>query len=475
MRRIRRSLRMPDGLSTIVAQATAQGKSALAVLRLSGPGVRGVLTGLGVTEAVCDDVGRVRLVRLRDPEDGSLIDQAMVVFHAAPRSYTGEDLAEITVHGGSLGPRLVLEACVRAGARLAEPGEFTRRRWAAGKMDGLQVEGLAALLEAESMGSRRAAIGRLEGGLSRRIRGLRDALVEVEALLAHHLDFPDEDEPPTPVRALVDRLASVGAALEVLRSTAPVARRMREGAVVALAGRPNAGKSSLFNAWLGEERVLVSSEPGTTRDAVEVGVLLGDMPVRLVDTAGLRESPEALESAGIEIAGRWLRAADAVLWMHRMEWGPPHPAEREAVLARVSGDKGRGMIVPVMSCADGVGFPVADAWGEVAGEAWVPLSVREGRGFVEVRTALARVLGAAALPQDALAEGSVLVRAEEVRSVSLAMDAVERAQRLLVEGGGAELAAVDVREARASLEALVGSIGTEEVLDHLFARFCIGK
>ncbi len=457
------------------------------MVRLSGDGVRGVLGKLGVEPAVFTRPGSARLVRLVDPEDGSVLDHGVVVYNAGPSSYTGEDVAEVSVHGGLIGPGLVVEACLRAGAREAEPGEFTRRRWAAGKMDALQVEGLSVLLDAESRGARKLALGRLEGGLSRRIQALRGILLDVEALLAHHLDFPDEDEPPTPAGAIGDRLDEVAQALAELRATAPVARRLQEGAIVVLAGRPNAGKSSLFNAWLGEERVLVSPEPGTTRDAVEVGAFVGDVPVRLFDTAGLRDEAGALEAAGIEMAERWLKSADAVIWLHRAEWGPPGKEEIEAMLLRVSRGNPGCLVLPVMSCADahgqeggvaGLGSGAREwrAWRPVAGEDWVALSVREGRGLHGVLNRLGALLGVGGgAPGGVWSEGTMLVREDEVRRVRGAEEAVDRAATLLREGLGAELAACEVREAGEALSGLIGEIAPEEVLDRLFSRFCIGK
>jgi len=470
---------MPDGGSTIVALATPRGRGALAVIRVSGPEVGTLLRRLTRVEPKDVKPRESTLLRLWDADEGQLLDQAVVTLFPGPGSYTGEDLLEISVHGGILGPQRVVEALVRGGARMAEPGEFTRRRWAAGKMDRLQVEALDALIEADTPMRHRLALARLEGGLSRRLDTLRDRLLQVEAFLAHHLDFPDEDEPPTPLSAIVGALGAVEEQLRLLKRSAPVGRRIRSGALVVLAGRPNAGKSSLFNALLGEERVLVSPEAGTTRDVVEVGVEIGGAPVRLLDTAGIRDEAVSIEASGIEMARRWLESADLIVWLHRYAWGEPR-AEDRRWLDEISGvARGEIPVLPVASCMDeGVerGDPSsAGGWSAVHGERWIPLSVESGEGFSAVKSRIGTCLLGAMDEGALMDEGSILVRQEESLAVSEALESVMEASRLLDAGHGAELAAVEVRHARETLAAMVGPIEEEAVLDRLFSTFCIGK
>lgn len=473
---------MPDLKGgTIVALATPAGRSALAVIRISGGGTADVLRRVGVSQRTLENMGRQGLERLVHPEDGSVLDQAVVVFQRGPGSYTGEDLAEVTVHGGRLGPEIVVGALVRAGARRAEAGEFTRRRWAAGKMDRLQVEGLAVLLDAETQATRKMALGRLEGGLSQRLASLRSALLQVEVALAHHLDFPDEDDPPTPVSGIVERVHGVRQALGLLEASAPVARRLREGALVVLAGRPNAGKSSLFNAWMGEERVLVSPVEGTTRDAIEETVVFGGVPARLLDTAGLRETADGVEASGIEMSARWLGAADVIVWLHRASWGAPTIDEVARMTAYAKRDSGRCVLLPVMSCLDEASASEmlergsTASWEGVDGEAWLPLSLHQGVGMHDLRARIEEVLGGGLVDQPQWADGCVLVRAEEATAVRTARDCLVAAEGLLTSGLGAELAALEVRTAREALEGMVGVIQDDEVLDALFSGFCIGK
>ncbi len=225
---------------------------------------------------------------------------------AGPESYTGEDMVEISCHGGWLSPALILEACVECGARRAEEGEFTRRAFLNGKMDLLQAEAVLDLIEGRSRALHGTAIHQLERGLSERIGRLREGLVGLEALLVHHLDFPEEDEPPVPLEEILIRAEELAEVMDGLLRTAPEGELLREGALTVLAGRTNAGKSSLFNALLGEERSIVTEVPGTTRDALEAVVSLGGYPFRLVDTAGLRETEERVEKIGVEVAKRYL-------------------------------------------------------------------------------------------------------------------------------------------------------------------------
>ena len=286
------SSRLPElAVDTIAALATAPGLSAIALVRMSGPEAFRVLRAL--TPDQDDPAPRTAALRsITKGEGGDLLDRALVTAFPRPDSYTGEDMVEISCHGGWLVPRLILDACLAMGARLAEPGEFTRRAVLHGKMDLVQAEAVLDLIEGRSKAQHDAALFQVERGLSRRIAELREQLVTVEAYLAHHIDFPEEDEGPVTVDRVVDAAAGLREALEQLLETAPEGELLREGAVTVLAGPPNSGKSSLYNALLGEERAIVTDVPGTTRDALESVISIGGFPFRLVDTAGLRDSDD---------------------------------------------------------------------------------------------------------------------------------------------------------------------------------------
>ena len=305
------SLPLPGSGDTIAALATPAGRGALAVIRLSGPDAHAVAAR--VVTPWRAEPRTAYLATLRDPATGKVIDRPVVTVYAAPRSYTGEDLVELSVHGGELVPVLALGALLAAGAREALPGEFTRRAVANGKMDVLQAEGVGDLIDAQSRAMHDAAIGQLEGSLSRRIAALRDAVIGLESLIAYDIDFPEEDDGPIPAERVERGIADLLAALDALLATAATGEMLRRGALVVIAGAPNAGKSSLFNALLGSTRAIVTDIPGTTRDAIEAVADVGSWPVRLVDTAGLRETMDVVERLGIEVSERYLGAADAVL------------------------------------------------------------------------------------------------------------------------------------------------------------------
>ena len=302
-------------IDTIVATSTPPGVGALAVTRFSGPGALDLIRRLAPDLPVPLEPRRVHLSCIVHPQTGERLDRALVTFFQGPSSYTGEDLVEISGHGGWMAPALIAEACEAAGARRAEAGEFTRRAYLHGKMDLIQVEAVVDMVEGRSQALHGAALHQLERGLSERIAELRGRLVSLEALLVHHLDFPEEDDAPVPLERIVAQTGDVATALEALLDTGPEGELLREGAMVVLAGRPNTGKSSLFNALIGEERAIVTEVPGTTRDALEVSVSLGGFPFRLVDTAGLRDKGGGrVERLGIEVARRYLRRADVVLF-----------------------------------------------------------------------------------------------------------------------------------------------------------------
>jgi tRNA modification GTPase len=406
-----------------------------------------------------------------DPETEALLDQVLATCYPAPGSYTGEDMVELSCHGGWLSPALILETCRELGARLAVEGEFTRRAYLNGKMDLLQTEAVLDIIEGRSEALHGAAIHQLERGLSERIGGLREGLVEVEALLVHHLDFPEEDEPPVPMEHILDRVRTLEEALRMLLSTAPEGELLREGAITVLAGRPNSGKSSLFNALLGEDRAIVTEIPGTTRDALEGLVSLGGFPFRLVDTAGLRETEERVEKMGIEVARRYLKRADLVLFC--AEAGRAMDAEECRFLEEVAGTA----VVLVRTKADlaGVEKPEPDtgANGVSGVRAGVRLSVASGEGLGELRELLPSLTYGGLLALKSTAP--VLTRRRHVRGMRQALDEVRGFREALEGGVPAEVAATHLRPAETALEELLGVIPREEILDRLFREFCIGK
>jgi tRNA modification GTPase len=435
----------------IAALATPPGRSALAVVRVSGRGA------LEVTAQVVEGfrADRPRVATLATfHRDGEAIDRGLYTVFPAPHSYTGEDMVELSCHGGQVAPARLLAALQAAGARPAAPGEFTRRAVLHGKLDLVQAEAVGDLIDAVAPAQARAALHRLDGGLSRRIAELRESLVEVQALLGYEIDFPGEDDGPVPPERIAAAVSEAGARIAGLLASAPSADRMRQGALLVLAGRPNAGKSSLFNALLGRERALVTEIPGTTRDAIEAHTDFLGWPVRLVDTAGLAESADRLERMGIEVSRRYLSAADLVLLC--VESGRPPEADEAALAAE------RATLV-VRTKRDLATVSAED----------LAVSSVTGEGVDRLRRAAAeRVFG----DRIALGDLEPTLGSERHReALGRAAGALESAAVHLAPGGDPVLVSHHVREATLALDELVGVVDVEEVLGRVFAGFCVGK
>jgi len=442
----------------IVALATPPGRSALALIRLSGQGAFDVAAG-ALHPFHADPPRAVRRVRLVHPATGELVDDALAAAFPAPRTYTGEDLVEITTHGGLLVPAAAVAALVAAGARPAAPGEFTRRAVLNGKLDLLQAEATADLIDAGSPAQARRALHQLDRGLSARLELLRAELLELEALIAYEIDFPEEDEGPVAPerverawRAARDRIAQ-------LLATAPEGERLREGALVVIAGRPNAGKSSLFNALLGSERAIVTEIPGTTRDAIEAYTVIEGFPFRLVDTAGLRDGGDRVERLGIEVSRKYLGAADLVMFCDEAE----DDSAREDFLTRV------GAPVVVVRTKSDLRSPSDRPTDRPS----VAVSVVTGEGLAEVKRRLAqeafgRLLGLGDVEP-------VVTRARHRMALERALAEVEAFHRARASGVEAAVAATHLRAAVGALDDLIGVVTPDDVLDRVFASFCVGK
>ena len=472
------SSRLPElAVDTIAALATAPGAGAIALVRMSGPEAFQILRA--VTPDQDDAAPRTANVRsVTDGEGGDLLDQALVTAFPRPDSYTGEDVVEISCHGGWLVPRLILDACVANGARLAEPGEFTRRAVLHGKMDLVQAEAVLDLIEGRSRAQHDAALFQVERGLSRRIAELREQLVTLEAYLVHHIDFPEEDEAPVPVDRVVAAATALQEALEELLETAPEGELLREGALTVLAGPPNSGKSSLYNALLGEERAIVTEVPGTTRDALEAVISVGGFPFRLVDTAGLHDSDDRVEGLGIEVAHRYLDRADVVLFCveSHSEIGSTEReflaglADVPTVLLRtkadlVSGDgASEGLASGDAASEDLKGAHVCES---------VELSVVDGTGLGRLQALLPKMVYGGLVRTGASVPA--LTRARQSEAVRRARDQVVAFMEALEAGTPVAVASALLRPAETALEELLGLISTDEILDRVFREFCIGK
>lgn len=453
----------PFSPDTIAAIATPAGRGAVALLRVSGP------AALDALRRIAPELGAARprmqrLTTLRHPGTGELLDRGLVTYFAAPASYTGEDTVEIATHGGVLTPRLVLDALLAAGARAAEPGEFTRRAYLNGKLDLLQAEAVADLIDGRSRALHRAAVHQMERGLSRRVSELRDAVIGTEALIAYSIDFPEEDEPPVPPERIRASAVDVTARIEALLATAPEGELLRDGALTVLAGRPNSGKSSLFNALLGTERAIVTEIPGTTRDALEAQASVDGYPFRLVDTAGLRETEDRVEGIGIEVARRYLSAAELVLFC--VEAGREVDDDERAFLGSV--DAARLIVVRTKSDQN-PGAPDRSP----AAVPCIAVSAITGDGVPELRRALLAKAFGGILGEPG--EAPLVTRERHARALRAARDEVAAFLAAMEDAVPMEFAATHLRAAAAALEELVGVVSVDDVLDRVFGTFCVGK
>ena len=429
---------------TIFAPASGFGRAAVAVIRLSGSGTRRVLQEIagGVPEA-----RRMSLRRLVDPATGAVLDQALVVFFPAPHSFTGEDQAELQIHGGLAVRQAVLSALGGyPGCRAAEAGEFTRRAFLNGRMDLSEVEGLADLIDAETESQRRQALRQLEGGLGALAEAWRDSLIKAQALLEAALDFADEGDVPDTLEAQAREIATriqveIGAQL----ADAGRGERLREGYHVVLAGPPNAGKSTLLNALARRDVAIVSPIAGTTRDVIEVRCDLAGLPVIFADTAGIRDSVDAIEVEGVLRAQGRIDSADLVVWLDPSDEPSPPPI-----------DLARRIHVVTKS----------DLCKREASTCDIALSVHTGEGMA----ALLDLIAARAAVE--LGGGDAIITRERHR---IALDAAYQAIGRGMEQLETELLAEDIRLGARAIGRISGRIDVEDVLDQLFSAFCIGK
>lgn len=443
---------------TIAALATAPGRGAISVVRLSG------IDALDIASHIVDpwplEPRRATLCRILDSQGKQALDQALVTVYTTPDSFTGEDIVEISGHGGHYVPALVMEALISRGARPALAGEFTRRAVLNGKLDITQAEAIGDLVDARSGAMHKAALAQLDGGLSRRISALRNELISVESLIAYDIDFPEEDDGPIPRERVAVEISRVAASLNALLATVPLGELIREGAVVVIAGLPNVGKSSLFNALLGRSRAIVTDIPGTTRDAIEGFIETTQWPLRLVDTAGLREASDTVERIGIEVSEKYLGWANVVLACGDSD------SSLSQVLATLEG-KTSAPIVRVRTKAD-ISPPAG------SDRLDVKVSSETGEGLADLIARIDEVLATSV--GSVVVDTPILTRSRHIHGITQARSEIEEFAKAWREQElPAPVAAVHLRAATVALESLVGAVSTDDVLDRVFSSFCVGK
>ena len=425
---------------TIFALATPPGRGAVAVIRISGPATREALAALGVPAL------RPRQASLRRLSDasGAEIDEALVLWFEGPASFTGEDCAELHLHGGLAVVEAATAALLAAGLRLGEPGEFTRRAFQNGKLDLAQAEAVADLIESETTAQRDQALRQLQGALSRRYETWRDQLIHILAMLEAAVDFPDEELPEDLGARARPGVEALMADLDAALADGKRGERIRDGFRIALTGEPNAGKSSLFNALVGRDAAIVTPIAGTTRDVIEASLVLGGRKVLIADTAGLRDTDDIIEAEGVARARRWAERADLTL-----------------------------LLVPADQSAPAF---IGDAWlirtkGDLADDP-AAISVATGQGLDTLRARLTDAVVAATSGSDFPAATQERHRA---RLIAARWHLERSLWRLDGPDMAPELASEDVRLAIRALEAVTGRVDVEAILDVIFSSFCIGK
>lgn len=444
--------------STIASLATPAGQGALSVIRMSGDLSLDVLRSCSrLPEHV--EPRRVMLTDILNDRGGS-IDQVLAVWFRGPSSYTGEDLVEISCHGGMLVTRRVLERLYACGAVPAEPGEFTRRAFLNGKMDLTQAEAVMDVISASSDLALKAAREQLDGAIGHAASDMVEKLIHVTAHVEAYIDFPDEDISPDTVDTLTNSLEDIRNGIERLLQTADQGRLFREGVRTAIVGEPNVGKSSLLNALLGYERAIVSDIPGTTRDTVEESIQVGGLALRLIDTAGVREASDAVERAGIERTGKAVAGADLILEVVDI-------SQFASVSDVVRGGEGIPRILVLNKCD----LPPDPSWLGVQG---VRFSCKSGLGREELEKALWLAFSNR-LPSSDGASSLASINARHQNALRRSAGALALAEISLRAGESPELTAFELREALDALSELTGRVDTEDILGAIFSSFCIGK
>src|SRR5438270_1438263 len=442
---------------TIAAISTPVGEGAIALVRMSGPEAIDISDKIFIGKNIPSRFeSHVQHLGEIVTESGDLIDEVMISVHRAPASYTGEDLVEISCHGGTLVTAKVLEACLRAGSRGARPGEFTERAFLNGKMDLTQAEAVIDLIRARTDLALRSATEQLEGRLGEKISTIRSAIVDLLANIEASIDFPEEGINPDEGEQLQTRLDSIRAPIAALIATADQGRILREGIRVVIYGATNAGKSSLLNRLLGYERVIVSETHGTTRDTIEETVNLRGVPVRLLDTAGLRTSTSEIEREGIARTERSLQKAD--LRLHIIDRSAPRPAHFAESTAN-------GKEIVVLNKND---LPEHEDWKNYAA---LRISCATGDGLNTLESEVLSRIG----KQNLRPEHALAINLRHRDCLRRVLEACHRARKAFDETLSPEYLSIDLKEALEAVGEVIGTVGVEQILDSVFGQFCIGK
>jgi tRNA modification GTPase len=470
---------------TIVAISTPPGRGGIGIVRLSGPHAVEIAARLirlrgaaGAEQEWTPEPARARVAEIPDPETGAKIDETVITYFAAPHSYTGEDLVEIAAHGSPVILDMLVRAALRGGARLARPGEFTERAFLSGRMDLTQAEAVRDLIEAQTLYQARIAAEQMGGALSRRVQPAKEKLVELISLLEAGIDFAEDDVDVTPDQDIVTRIDTISGELQALARSFEHGQMVHAGLRLAIVGRPNVGKSSLFNRLLERERAIVTDAPGTTRDLVTERLSLGGIPVELADTAGLREALDEAEAIGVRKSRETLAEADLVLVV--LDASVPLRDDEEELIGSL---RGRRALVARNKCDlsepasqqasdSATGTAEAGEFREDRREiASVRTSALTGEGLAELREALTALVRNPA----GESEAGVLTTLRHFEAVTAALASLSAARDAVAERVPHEMLLMDLYGALRRLDSLTGETTADDILNRIFSTFCIGK
>jgi tRNA modification GTPase len=454
---------------TIVALSTPPGRSGIAVIRMSGSDSLKLLRTMVSDESYNPTPNLLSLKNLIDPNTGETLDEALVCYFKAPRSFTGEDVVELHCHGSPVLVRTIIDLVLKLGARLADPGEFSLRAVASGRLKLTEAEAIRDLIDAQTDTALRQATRQLKGDLSNRLRPAKEDLLETIVRLESSLEFVEEDLPAIQHQEIVDSLRRLEHELTRLRSTFGFGKLLRDGIRVAFVGRPNVGKSSLFNSLVGHGRAIVTSVPGTTRDTLAESLVVNGVPILLVDTAGLRSSNDEIESIGVERARR--AAADADLLIVVIDGSELLPDEDQLVLDEVSDVRH----IIALNKSDLPTFSTAAFRGQVVAHpncsAVLTVSAKSEAGLESLRAAILQPFANG----NAGSEGLLITNARHHDLLVRAIEAIASSAQLLEEHTSEEIVLIGLHNSLRYLGEITGETTTEEILGQIFSTFCIGK
>ena len=446
---------------TIVAISTPPGRGGIGIVRLSGPEARTISEPfLKLRHPLA--AAQVRFAEILDTETSEVLDEAIVTWFQAPHSYTAEDIVEIAAHGSPVLLNHILRTCIRNGARLAEPGEFTQRAFLSGRLDLTQAEAVHDLIESTTLHQARIAAQQLGGALSREIAPVKEKLVHLIATLEAGIDFAEDDIDLLPAQEIVSQIESIQTPLTALGQTFAYGRIVRDGFTLAIVGRPNAGKSSLFNRLIQRDRAIVTAAPGTTRDLVTERVSLEGIPLELIDTAGLRDATDEAETIGIAKSREAMAEADIVLLVLDAT-APLHLEDEAAIAAHTTR--------PLLIALNKRDLTSSAALPNHSIHTSIQTSALTGEGIAELRQAILALVATGAPSTDT----ALLTNLRQQQAVSKSVAALTRARHATATAIPHEMLLLDLYESLQSLDALTGATTTDDILNLIFSTFCIGK